>query len=126
MYILVYTCFWAVHVSTRPFPLESYTPDASRYRSVLVGMYYSMTFDAMVCTALYQGIGDLIICPGTYSYKVVHTSIYQYVLVHTSTYEVHQRTDQYMPKKKVQTDLEPAILCITRPEFTPVLWGYRP
>jgi hypothetical protein len=38
MYILVYTCFWAVHVSTRPFPLESYTPDASRYRSVLVSI----------------------------------------------------------------------------------------
>jgi len=62
-------------------------------------MYYSMTFDPMVCTALYQGIGDLIICPGTYSYKLVHTSIYQYVMVHTSMYEVHQRTDQYMPKK---------------------------
>ena len=38
MYIHVYTCFWAVHVSTRPFPLESYTPDACRYRLVLVGI----------------------------------------------------------------------------------------
>ena len=41
-YILVCT---SVQVSTRPFPLESYTPDASRYRSVLSGMYYSMTFE---------------------------------------------------------------------------------
>jgi hypothetical protein len=98
--------------------------------------------DVLVRTGTYQYI---LVCTDTYWYILVHTSIYQYVLVHTtsSMYEFHQRTDQYMPVctstyvyirvhtlpcpfKKVQTDLEPAILCITRPEFTPALWGYRP
>ena len=50
-YILVCT---SVQVSTMPFPLESYTPDACRYRSVLVGLYYIMTFDDMVYTGMYH------------------------------------------------------------------------
>jgi len=62
--------------------------------------------------------------------KFVHNSMYLYVLVHTSMYKymrVHTRTYCSLPfLKKVQTDLEPAILCIPRTEFTPALRGYRP
>jgi hypothetical protein len=71
-YILVYTCFWAVHVSTRPFLLESYTPDACRYRSVLVGIYYIMTFDDMVWYGLYS----LVPCHGSHKIKLPKTMMY--------------------------------------------------
>ena len=64
--------------------------------------------------SIYQYI---TVCTGTSKYRPVHASMYKYIRVHT-------RTHCSLPfLKKVQTDLEPAILCITRPEFTPVLWA---
>ncbi len=46
--------------------------------------------------------------------------MYKYIRVHTRTYR------SFPSLKKVQTDLEPAILCIPSTEFILALWGYRP
>ena len=46
-----------LQVGTRSFPLESYTPDLGRYRSIFVSMYYSMTFhadDVLPCTMAWR------------------------------------------------------------------------
>ena len=75
----------AVQVSTRSFPLESYTPDVGRYRSVFVSMYYSMTFHAKVQLMMYSLVpwhGAHKTRQTVYSMK---SSTHRYIAVHTGT-----------------------------------------
>ena len=53
-----------------------------------------------------------------YQYRQVHTCMYWLVLVCTSTYQ------EFLDSKKVQTGLEPVILCILLVYFTAALQAH--
>jgi hypothetical protein len=70
----------------------------------------------LVCTQLYLYVPEHT---GSYQnfqydkYIPVHSSTEMYVHVHTGTYQyIPEHTNTYQGSKKVQTGLEPVILCM--------------
>ena len=61
-----------VQVSTRPFPLESYTPDACRYRSVLVGICQYVLYHDISWYGLYSPVP----CHGAHKKRQPKTMMY--------------------------------------------------
>ncbi len=60
----------------------------------------------------------VLVCTSTDKYREVHTCMYWLVLVCTSTYQ------EFLDLKKVQTGLEPMILCILLVYFTTALQAH--
>ncbi len=95
----------------------------TKYILVQPGTYLYVLYMQVFLYVQYMEVYDTSILEVSYfqydKYTPVHSSTYMYVHLHTGTYQyipVHTKT--YQGSEKVQTGLEPVILCMQ--------WAYFP